>query len=311
VARFDLLRKTELRIEGIWLKDVNLNEIAVAVADTLGMHRNDVLVTDLHDDIMTIDILKTCIDVYNIVGKKDKLLQNLAKLPGVNITEKTSICSDGMLGWIAFDDGRAREALKRSEKMAEEIRRKISKKVIVFSTGFEVTSGQIRDTNTPTIVDRLEAEGYSVTQGPTLRDDEWHIAANLRQAVHGDGYGLVITTGGVGAEGKDRTIEAVLALDPEAATPYICRYQKGTGRHIKDGVRIAVGKACDTLIVALPGPNDEVRSSLDVLVQGLQSKLDKNMLSEKIAGNLRKGLREKMAHRDKKDGSEQLPQDIC
>ena len=102
-----------------------------------------------------------------------------------------------------------------------------------------------------------------------------------------------------------------MALDPEAAAPYICRYQKGTGRHIKDGVRIAVGKTSDTLTVALPGPNDEVRSSLDVLVKGLLSKLDKHMLSEKIAGNLRKGLRKKMAHRDKINGAEQLPQDLC
>jgi len=31
---------------------------------------------------------------------------------------------------------------------------------------------------------------------------------------------------------------SVLALDPEAAAPYICRFQKGTGRHHKDGVRI-------------------------------------------------------------------------
>jgi molybdenum cofactor synthesis domain-containing protein len=259
---------------------------------------------------MTLDILKKCIDAYKIVGKKDELLKKLSKLPGVSITENTSICSDGMLGWIALDDKRAEEALKRSEEMAEDIHRKILKRVIVFSTGFEVKSGQIRDTNMDTIVHRLEAEGYSVTRGAILRDDELHIASNLRQAVDYGGYGLVITTGGVGAEDKDRTIEAVLALDPEAAAPYICKYQEGTGRHIKDGVRIAVGKTSETLIVALPGPNDEVKSSLEALVRGLKSELDKNVLAENIASNLRKGLRKKMAHRDEKNGGEQLQQNI-
>lgn len=295
MAHFHLLQKTELRIERIWLQNANLNDIAAVVADSLGMDHDRVFVTDVRDDTITIDILAESMDANNIVGKQDKLLQRLADLPGIDITERTSVSSDGMLGWIALDDRKARQALNRSEKMAEEIRRKLSKRAIVFSTGFEVADGQVKDTNTPTIVQRLEAEGYSVTWGPTLKDDELLIAGKLRQAVYDDGYGLVITTGGVGAEEKDSTAEALLALDPEAATPYICKYQKGTGRHCKDGVRIAVGQAGESLIVALPGPNDEVRSSLDVLVKGLKSNLSKHVLAEEIAKNLRKKLRENVA----------------
>ena len=101
----------------------------------------------------------------------------------------------------------------------------------------------------------------------------------------------------MGAEAKDCTLEALLALDPGAVTPHICKYEKGTGRHAKDGVRIGVGRAFDSLIVALPGPNDEVRASLDVLVEGLRSNLDKHALAEEIARNLRALLREKMGHR--------------
>jgi len=85
-----------------------------------------------------------------------------------------------------------------------------------------------------------------------------------------------------------------LSLDPCAATPYICSFEKGTGRHAKDGVRIAVGRVAEALIVALPGPNDEVLSSMDVLVRGLGSHLDKHALAEEIAINLREKLREKM-----------------
>ena len=296
MAEFDLLRKTELRIQGIALQNANLNEIAAVVADMLGIDHNSVLVTDVQGDTLAIDILESSLDAYNIVGKSEELLQRLSKLPGVGTNRETSICSEGMLGWIALDASKARPALKRSGRMAEEIRQRLSKRAIVFSTGFEVASGQVKDTNTPTIGQKLEAEGYSVTPGTTLSDDELVITATLRQAID-DGYGLVITTGGVGAEAKDRTIEAVLALDPEAATPYICKYRQGVGRHLKDGVMIAVGQASDTLIVALPGPNDEVKASLDVLVEGLKSNLSKHILAEDVASSLRKRLQGKIKHR--------------
>jgi molybdenum cofactor synthesis domain-containing protein len=282
------------------MKNVNLNDIAATVADVLGMDRKEILVTDAQNDVMTIDILKKSVNAYSIIGQKDRLLRRLAELPGIAITEKTSLCSEGMLGWIALEEKGARQALERSEKMVEEIQKKLSKRAIVFSTGFEVESGQIEDTNKPTVAQRLEAEGYSVTIGPTLKDDDVLIAGSINQSVESGGYGLVVTTGGVGAEAKDQTIEALLALDPDAATPYTCRFQIGTGRHAKDGVRIGVGEVSETLIVALPGPNDEVKLGLEELIKGLKSNLSKHMLAEKIASMLRDELQEKMGNPAKK-----------
>ncbi|MFO7559395.1 MAG: molybdopterin-binding protein, partial [Desulfobacterales bacterium] len=103
--------------------------------------------------------------------------------------------------------------------------------------------------------------------------------------------GLIITTGGVGAEGKDHTVEAVIRLDPDAATPYICKFEKGTGRHVKDGVKIAVGWVAGARIVSLPGPNDEVSLSLDVLMKALNHNLPNNALAEELAKRLREKLR--------------------
>lgn len=294
MTEFDLLRKTELRIKGIFLKNANLGEIASVVGDTLKIELKDLLVTDVQRDHLVIDILKKGLDAHHLVGKKDELLQRLSKLPGVKITKKTSIVSEGMLSWIASEPGEARKALKRSEKMAKEIQQRLSRTAIVFSTGPEVANGQVMDTNTPAISRRLNSEGYSVKLGPTLKDDDVLIAAHLRQAVD-DGYGLVIITGGVGAEDKDRTIEAVLMVDPEAATPHILKYQLGVGRHRhKDSVRIAVGKISQTLIVALPGPNDEVQLGLEVLAKGLASNSNKGQLAENIASSLKNRLKEKI-----------------
>jgi molybdopterin biosynthesis enzyme len=154
----------------------------------------------------------------------------------------------------------------------------------------------VEDTNTPMIAGKLEKVGYQVTSGPTLKDDSAYIAARLHQAADLEGFGLIITTGGVGAEGKDHTIEAVTALDPEAAAPYICRFEKGTGRHVKDGVKIAVGRVAGARIVSLPGPNDEVSMSLDILIQGLKNNLPENVLAEEIANRLREKLRGKRRH---------------
>ena len=292
----NLFQKTELRIENISLRGANLNDVAATVAEVLEFDRDEVLVTDALHDIVTIDILRKTVDAYHLVGKRERLLHQLGQLPGVEITDETSICSEGMLGWIALDEPEAKDALERSEKMAEEIRKVISRRAIIFSTGFEVSSGQIEDTNKPTIVKRLEAEGYSVNEGPTLPDDESLIAAALREVIESGGYGMIITTGGVGAEKKDQTVEAILSLDPKAATPYISKYEQGTGRHHKDGVRIAVGWFSDSLIVALPGPNDEVRSSLEILIDGLRHSWSKELLAEKLAQNLRAILRGKTKH---------------
>lgn len=294
MTEFDLLNKTELRINGISLKNANLDQIAGVAADTLKIERKDLLVTDVQSDNLVIDILKKGLDAHNIVAKKDELLQKLSKLPGISITKQTSISSKGMLSWIALESAEGRKAVKRAEKMAKDIQKRLEKTAVVFSTGSEVANGQVMDTNTPAISQRLNSEGFSVKLGPTLKDDELLIAAHLRQAAD-DGYGLVITTGGVGAEDKDRTIEAVLMVDPKAATPHILKYQLGVGRHKhKDSVRIAVGQISQTLVIALPGPKDEVQVGLDALVKGLLSNSSKDVLAEEIAGSLRKRLKVKI-----------------
>lgn len=294
MTEYDLLNKSELKFQNISLENADLNDVAASVAGILNLSVDEVLVTDYQNHVMTLDILRKTVDPHQILSKKNELLQGLSRVPGVTITDKTTVFSEGMLGWIALDDPEAGAALTQAENMAEQIRQRLAKRAIVFSTGGELLGGQVKDTNTVTIRERLEAEGYSVSSGPTLKDDRELIAGTLRKAFHDNGFNLMITTGGVGAEHKDHTVEAVLALDSEAATPYICRFEKGTGRHHKDGVRIAVGELGDGRIISLPGPNDEVRASMDVLVDGLKNHLNKQDLAEAIAGNLRGKLREKM-----------------
>lgn len=285
----NLFGKTEIWIENIILKNADLREVASAVAEALALKEEEVIVTDVRENRIVLDVLRKRIHAEQIFGKKDELLKRLSEVRGVTVTTETTIHSDGILGFIALDKETAGKAIECSKQMINEIKNKIAKRAIIFPTGFEVEKGIIKDTNTPLLAERLEKEGYEVTKGPTLNDDENQIASNILNAVS-MGYGVIIITGGVGAEDKDKTVEGVLKVDPKAATPYIMKFNVGTGRHVKEGVRVAVGNVGEAMIIALPGPTEEVKLCLEVIVQGLLQKLDKFTLADNIANALIKRL---------------------
>lgn len=292
----NLLEKSEIRVENARLKDANLTDIARAVAGILSLAPDEVLVVDVREDHFVLDVLRKTVDAASIVAKEKRILDVLAEVPGVLLTPQSRIHSQGVLGLIALDEALASGVLERSFSMAEDVRRHIARRASVFASGFEVQRGMIEDTNTAYIVGVLEEHGFAARRGGILEDDDRSIASRLRQVAE-DGFGLIITTGGVGAEDKDRTVEGILSLDPEAAVPWIVKYEKGTGRHVKEGVRIAVGKYGECLMVALPGPNDEVRAAMAELIAGLEEKAGGACLASRIAGRLRSVLLAKMAHR--------------
>lgn len=286
----NLLEKTELWITDLRLEGADLTRIARTVAESLGIELDKVLVVDVREDHITLDILKGVLRAEAFYGKERDILSRIAALPGVTLGPDSHVHSDGILGMIALDETDVPVVLERTATMRDDIRSRIARRACVFPTGFEVKRGMIRDTNSPAIEEFLRAQGFKVERGEILDDDKDFIAGKLQRAVD-SGFGLVLTTGGVGAESKDRTVEAVLALDPEAETPYIVHFTRGTGRHEKDGVRIAVGQVGECFIVALPGPNDEVRLALAELDAALKEGLDKKRLSAAIARALRHKLK--------------------
>ena len=284
---YRLLEKTELWISPLELAEADLEACARAAARALNLSPEEIMVTDAAGDRLTLDILVPTIQPEKIVARKEALLEALRKVPGVKITGETEIHSDGILGLISLDEKTGQEVLERSRSMAEEVSERVRRRAKIFSTGQEVLAGHIRDTNTPYLLKSLEKEGFDVARGPTLEDETQTIARAFCHAAE-DGYGLVISTGGIGAEGKDQTLEALEKLDPHAVMPYILRFQKGQGRHHKDGVRIGVGVMAQTLFVCLPGPHDEVRLAWPVLKGGMQQRWGKENLAEALANVLRK-----------------------
>jgi molybdenum cofactor synthesis domain-containing protein len=290
----DLLDKRELRVEGVRLREANLRALAAAVARALDLPPDEVLVTDVLEDVVTFDILRPQLYAHQLVGRWKAIRQALAAVPGVKLAANARITSNGVLGWIPADPGMLQAALKQARAAGEGIAVRISRRVCVLSTGAEVDRGEIEDTNRKTLSDAF-GDGYDVSFGGTIRDDRDLIAGRIRTAVEA-GYGVVVTTGGVGAESKDHTIEALLKVDPEAATSYLAYFPSGHPRHVKAGIRIGVGELHGSVIVALPGPNEEVQLAAPVLLEHLRAGRRHAQLAERIAARLRAHLRTRMNH---------------
>lgn len=295
---YNLLDKSELKIEGIQLCGTNLTQLAAIVAEEIGLNPNDVLVIDVRDQTVALDVLKKQLDPYILVGKEESILRRLSTLDGVTVSKDTHITSHGMLGWIARDDcdvEAMHSELSKAFDMTQAMKSRISNRVIVFPSGTEVEHGEIEDTNTPMLIQAFRANGFEADTGEVLKDDIDLFSGKLRMAIN-QGYGLIVTTGGVGAEDKDHSVEAILRLDHSAAAPYIVKFKRGEGRHRKDGIRIGVGQVGSALLVALPGPNDEVSLCIETLVKGVRAGWSKDVLASMLAKLLRGRLLEKMGH---------------
>ena len=261
------------------MKDVNLGMVAERVAEILNLKKNEVMVVDVREDLITLDIMRRSVLAEDIIGKKEAIFMALQEVPGITLTPETTIHSEGVLGLIDIEGTQvAEEILERMGQMGREISDRIRKRAIIFPSGSEIQKGFIQDTNSPHIKARLTGEGYDATIGDTLEDNVEAIVAALSRALN-EGFGVIITTGGVGAENKDRMVEALLKLDPGASTPYIIRYERGTGRHEKDGVKIGVGYLKPSFIITLPGPHEEAKVGVEVIIEGLKKGWDKETLA--------------------------------
>ncbi|MCL4441997.1 MAG: molybdopterin-binding protein [Firmicutes bacterium] len=284
--KWDLLEKTTFWIEGIELKDVNLGEVAATTAAALGMQLNEIMVVDVRPGMIAFDVLTRQAEAAAIAGKQHEILQQLQKIPGVELVSNAMVHSEGVLGLIALGEKEASQVLVDSARLADNIGKAVARRAVVFASGSEVIAGKIVDTNSPYILGALEKAGFKTKFGGILEDDSQMAASYLESAVE-QGYGLIITTGGVGAEDKDFSIEAISRLDPDAATPWILKFTPDYHRHHKEGVRIAVGEVGIARLVALPGPHEEAKLGCHRLIEGLQAGLDKSELAEYIATAIR------------------------
>ena len=289
MSNVQLLGKTEIWMQGIHLSDANLPEIAKRAAKVLSIAEDKVFVTDVREALVVLDVLEPKVEFESVVGRQQQIFMELSSMEGVRIDDNASIHSEGVLGVIGTTREIAGEMVEHARRMDEQIRKYASGRVAVISTGSEVQSGEIKDTNFEAISDVLGEAKFEVFFGGVAGDTEREIAGLIARLA-GEGYGLIISTGGVGAEDKDHTIEAVEGLDPSLSTAVLASYKKGTGRHVKDSVRVCVGTIGWSTVICLPGPTHEVKLALPVIVERLNAGTSPARLVEAIAEPIRATL---------------------
>jgi hypothetical protein len=290
---WNLLEKTTFWIEDIELSNADLGRLAVVAAQALGMEDKEVMVVDVRPGVVAFDILLRHVRAENVIGKEKEILDRIAGVPGVRLGSRATVHSEGVLGMIGLEAGEGERVLADSAAMASEIGKAVSRRALVFASGREVIEGNIRDTNSPYLLEGLAAAGYKADFGGIL-EDSLPAAVNALDEALGRGYGLVVTTGGVGAEDKDVNIEAILRHDPQAHTPWILKFTPDMGRHHKEEVRIAVGRVGISRLVALPGPHEEVRLAWKVLEADLASGAGDAELANDLADVLRRRWKTRM-----------------
>jgi molybdenum cofactor synthesis domain-containing protein len=287
VPEVELLDKTEVWVHGLALKGTDLRVLAGAAARALGLHPGSVFVTDARDDHVVFDVLKPRVELTDIVGRDRELFAALGQVAGVTISAHASVHSRGVMGLIGTPSAEVDQTLSHAIEIDTRLRSYVSTRVAVVSTGPEVVAGNIEDTNVVTVTEAMGRAGFEVSAAGAVLDDEDAIVGRVLRLAS-EGFGVVITTGGVGAEDKDRTIEALQRCDPALATGVLATYAVGHGRHVKPHVRIGVGQVQWTRLIALPGPTREVQAALPVVVQGLSENWD----SARFAGQLTTVLRD-------------------
>jgi molybdenum cofactor synthesis domain-containing protein len=283
---WDLLEKTTFWVEGAELQSANLDDAAAAAAEALGFDPGEIMVVDVQPGIIAFDVLKKNIPAESVAGNAEQLLRSLARVPGISLHPSAAVHSEGVLGLIALDPQAAREVISRSAEIGQAVADAVARRACVFASGSEVISGKIEDTNSPYLVETLTEAGFRAEFGGIIQDSIAATVSALEAALM-RGFGLIITTGGVGAESKDHSVEAVLKLDAHAATPWILKFTPDMKRHHKEGVRIAVGRVGICRIVSLPGPHAEVRLGSRALIEGLRAGLGDGALAESVASVIR------------------------
>ena len=264
----DLLSKTELWVEDILLSDVDLTQLAACAGAVLGLGTQDIFVTDVRSHRVVFDVVSPNVSLDAIAGKEVALLAALGAFPGVALGSYASVHSHGVLGVIGAPAEQAADIIANAAQLEANLKAYVARAVVVLSTGGEVARGEIEDTNFAAVKSVLGEQGFLVHHAGVVDDDEALIAARIGHLLE-EGYGLIITTGGVGAEDKDQTIEAMQRLAPKLSTAILAEYKVGHGRHVKPHVRVACGRIGETILVALPGPTREVQAALPALVAGL------------------------------------------
>lgn len=145
----------------------------------------------------------------------------------------------------------------------------------VLTVSDRSAAGVRADAGGPLAVAALRAAGFDCADAIVVADGEQSVADALR-ALLAAGVRLVITTGGTGIAGRDRTPEATAAVI-ERTVPGIAEELRRIGAAQTPAAMLSrglAGVAGGTLIVNLPGSPSAVASGMPVVLSVARHVID-------------------------------------
>ena len=138
------------------------------------------MVVDVQPGFIAFDVLKKNILAESVAGKAGEILGRLAGSAGDKASPTAhQFIPKGCLGLLPWIRKAAGEVISRSSEIGQAVARAVSRRACVFSSGSEVISGKIEDTNSPYLVRALTEAGFKAEFGGIIED-------SLSAAVSGD-----------------------------------------------------------------------------------------------------------------------------
>lgn len=126
------------------------------------------------------------------------------------------------------------------------------------------------DTSGQLLADRIEQAGHSVGGREIIRDEIPFIRAQVQKWIDDAGIDAIISTGGTGLTGRDRTPEAVRPLFEKEIEGFSVVFHMKSYETVGLSTlqsRACAGLANNTFIFCLPGSNGAVKDGWDKVIR--------------------------------------------
>ena len=132
------------------------------------------------------------------------------------------------------------------------------------------TRDESSDTSGQALIDRLQTAGHVLAERAIMRDDIYQVRAIVSRWVADDKVNAILTTGGTGLTGRDRTPEAIRPLLDKEIEGFGEMFRAISYEEIRTSTlqsRAFAGIARDTFIFCLPGSTGACRTAWDRLIR--------------------------------------------